>query len=91
MKLDYKNRKPLSSEAQDQKEVEFAVQNTKLQFEADKVATQRAIAEYREKLDNLKSDYPINIQAIITAQEDLKNLEAGLEAIKNLQKELGLE
>ena len=91
MKLDHKNRKPLSSEAQDQKEVEFAVQNTKLQFEADKLATQRAIAEYKEKLDNLKSDYPINIQAIITTQEDLKNLEAGLEAIKNLQKELGLE
>lgn len=91
MKLDYKNRKPLSSEAQDQKEVEFAVQNTKLQFEADKLATQRAIAEYKEKLDNLKSDYPINIQTIITTQEDLKNLEAGLEAIKNLQKELGLE
>ena len=61
MKLDYKNRKPLSSEAQDQKEVEFAVQNTKLQFEADKLATQRAIAEYKEKLDSLKSDYPINI------------------------------
>ena len=91
MKLDYKNRKPLSSEAQDQKEVEFAVQNTKLQFEADKLATQRAIAEYKEKLNNLKSDYPINIQAIITTQEALKNLEAGLEAIKNLQKELGLE
>ena len=91
MKLDYKNRKPLSSEVQDQKEVEFAVQNTKLQFEADKLATQRAIAEYKEKLDNLKSDYPINIQAIITTQEDLKNLEAGLKAIKDLQKELGLE
>ena len=91
MKLDYKNRKPLSSEAQDQKEIEFAVQNTKLQFEADKLATQRAIAEYKEKLDNLKSDYPINIQAIITTQEDLKNLEAGLKAIKDLQKELGLE
>ena len=91
MKLDYKNRKLLSSEVQDQKEIEFAVQNTKLQFEADKLATQRAIAEYKEKLDNLKSDYPINIQAIITTQEDLKNLEAGLEAIKNLQKELGLE
>ena len=91
MKLDYKNRKPLSSEVQDQKEVEFAVQNTKLQFEADKLATQRAIAELNKKLDNWKSDYPINIQAIITAQEDLKNLEAGLEAIKDLQKELGLE
>ena len=91
MKLDYKNRKPLSSEAQDQKEIEFAVQNTKLQFEADKLATQRAIAEYKEKLDNLKSDYPINIQAIITTQEYLKNLEAGLKAIKDLQKELGLE
>ena len=84
MKLDYKNRKPLSSEARDQKEVEFAVQNTKLQFEADKLATQRAIAECKEKLDSLKSDYPINIQAIITAQEDLKNLEI-------LQKELGLK
>lgn len=91
MKLDYKNRKLLSSEVQDQKEVEFAVQNTKLQFEADKLATQRAIAECQEKLDNLKSDYPINIQAIITAQEDLKNLEAGLEAIEVLQKELGLK
>ena len=91
MKLDYKNRKPLSSEARDQKEVEFAVQTTKLQFEADKLATQRAIAELKKKLDNWKSDYPINIHAIITAQEDLKNLEAGLEAIEVLQKELGLK
>ena len=91
MKLDYKNRKPLSSEAQDQKEVEFAVQNTRLQFEADKLATKRAIAEYQEKLDNLKSDYPIDIQEIITTQEYLKNLQAGLEAIIDLQKQLGLD
>ena len=91
MKLDYKNRKPLSSEAQDQKEVEFAVQNTRLQFEADKLATKRAIAEYQEKLDNLKSDYPIDIQEIITTQEYLKNLQAGLEAIADLQKQLGLD
>ena len=91
MKLDYKNRKPLSSEAQDQKEVEFAVQNTRLQFEADKLATKRAIAEYQEKLDNLKSDYPIDIQEIITTQEYLKNLQAGLEAITDLQKQLGLD
>ena len=91
MKLDYKNRKPLSSEAQDQKEVEFAVQNTRLQFEADKLATKRAIAEYQEKLDNLKSDYPIDIQEIITTQEYLKNLQAGLEAIVDLQKQLGLD
>ena len=91
MKLDYKNRKPLSSEAQDQKEIEFAVQNTRLQFEADKLATKRAIAEYQEKLDNLKSDYPIDIQEIITTQEYLKNLQAGLEAIVDLQKQLGLD
>ena len=91
MKLDYKNRKQLSSEVQDQKEVEFAVQNTRLQFEADKLATKRAIAEYQEKLDNLKSDYPIDIQEIITTQEYLKNLQAGLEAITTLQKELGLD
>ena len=91
MKLDYKNRKQLSSEVQDQKEVEFAVQNTRLQFEADKLATKRAIAEYQEKLDNLKSDYPIDIQEIITTQGELKNLQAGLEAIIALQKELGLD
>ena len=91
MKLDYKNRKLLSSEAQDQKEVEFAVQNTRLQFEADKLATKRAIAEHQEKLDNLKSDYPIDIQEIITTQEYLKNLQAGLEALIDLQKQLGLD
>ena len=76
---------------QDQKEIEFAVQNTRLQFEVNKLATQNAIDECKEKLDDLKSDYPIDIQAIITAQEDLKNLEAGLEAIEVLQKELGLK
>ena len=91
MKLDYKNRKQLSSEVQDQKEVEFAVQNTRLQFEACKLATKRAIAEYQEKLDNLKSDYPIDIQEIITTQEYLKNHQAGLEAIVDLQKQLGLD
>ena len=90
MKLDYKNRKPLSLEEKDQKEVEFAIQNTKLQFEADKLATRRAIAECKECLNDLKSDYPINVQAIIDAQVELKNLEDGLEAIEALQKELGL-
>ena len=91
MKLDYRNRKQLSSEVQDQKEVEFAVQNTRLQFEADKLATKRAIAQYEEKLDNLKSDYPIDIQEIITTQGELRNLQAGFEAIIALQKELGLD
>ena len=90
MKLDYKNKKVLSPMEEDQKELEFALQNTKLQFEADKLATQRAICEKKDKLASLKSNYPIDIQAIITAQEDLKNFEEGIKAIEELQKELGL-
>ena len=83
-------QKSLSPIEEDQKELEFALQNTKLQFEADKLATQRAICEKKDKLASLKFDYPIDIQAIITAQEDLKNFEDGLNAIEELQKELGL-
>ena len=89
MKIDYKNKKVISSEELNSQDVEYKVESTKLQFQADLLETQRALEESKAKLKNLKSDYPLNTEAIINAQIDVESYEDGVKRMKNLGKELG--
>ena len=91
MKIDYKNKVLLSSEDVDNSKVEFAVEDAKLQLESNLLATKRSLAEAKEKLKNLKQDYPIDFQKIVNASNDIRDLEDGIKTLNSLKNEFGFD
>ena len=90
MKINYKERKALSSEEQSQKEVSRTVENAKLQLQSDILATQSALEDKKQELDDAKTTYPLNAITIVNLMTEVEGLEDGLKKLKALQEELGL-
>lgn len=90
MRINYKERKALSSEEQSQKEVSRAVENAKLQLQSDILATQSALEDKKQELEDAKTTYPLNAVAIVNLQTEVESLEDGLSKLRVLQVELGL-
>lgn len=89
MKINYKEKALLSSEENTQKEVEFMVEDQKLQFQSDLLATKRELATAKARVEDLKTEYPLNVEAIIEAQLEQEALEDGLKRMEALKKEFG--
>ena len=88
MKINYKEKTLIQGE--NQKEVEFLVEDQKLQLQSDVLATKRDLAAAKMQLDDLKTDYPLDIDAIIATQLKIEALEDGLTRLSKLQEELNL-
>ena len=86
--LKYKDRLLQSDQDKAQKEVEFQVKQAMLQLDADLLATEQSLAENEELLNRLLSTYPFDVQAIINTKTAIAELEAGIEELKKLKKEL---
>lgn len=91
MKVNFKERKLVSSEELDQKEVEYAVSEAKLQLSADILATEKSLASKRAELQDAKMTVPLNATNIVNLQIEVEGLEDGLNRLKNLQKEFGFD
>jgi soluble cytochrome b562 len=91
MKVDYKNKKVLSEEAVENSQVEYAVESTKLELQSALLATKKSLAEAKSALEDLKSNYPINIEAIVEKQLEVRDYTNGIEIIESLQKEYGFK
>lgn len=65
------------------------VEDQKLKFQSDLLATRRELAATKAKLEDLKTSYPLDIEAIIEAQLEQEALEDGIERMGALQEELG--
>ena len=89
MKVNFKERKLVSSEELDQKEVEYAVSEAKLQLSADILATEKSLASKRAELQDAKTSVPLNATNIVNLQIEVEGLEDGLKRLKNLQEEFG--
>ena len=88
MKIDYKNKKLMSSEEMTQKEIEFKVESAKLQLQSDILATKQLKAEAEAKLEAAKHSYPLDTQTIINCQWELESYTDGLNRLEELMKEL---
>jgi molecular chaperone DnaK (HSP70) len=88
MKIDYKNKKLMSSEEMTQKEIEFKVESAKLQLQSDILATKQSKAEVEAKLEAAKHTYPLDTQTIINCQWELESYTDGLNRLEELMKEL---
>ena len=89
MRLNFKERRPVSSEELSQKEINRAVENAKLQLAADISATRYALADKQEALEVAMTTAPLNTKLIIDLQVEVENLEDGLSRLEKLQKEFG--
>ena len=89
MKIDYKNKKFISQEEIESKEIEFMVEEERLQFEKDLLETRKELSEARLRLDDLKTHYPLDIQDIIDAQIEIENLEDAIRRMDGLRLEFG--
>ena len=91
MRLNFKERRPVSSEELSQKEVNKAVENAKLQLAADISATRYALADKKEDLEIAMSTSPLDSKKIINLQVEVENLEDGLKRLEKLQEDLNLK
>ena len=91
MKVDYLNKKVLSEEAVKNSQVEYAVESTKLELQSALLATKKSLEEAKNQLKDLKSTYPIDIEAIVEKQLEVRDYTNGIEIIESLQKEFGFK
>ena len=89
MKINYKDKKYISQEEIESQDVEFMVEDTKLQFQKDYLETKKELSVARLNLDDLKTDYPLDIQAIIDKEVEIENLSDALSRMDRLKEEFG--
>ena len=88
MKIDYKNKKLMSSEEMTEKEIEYKVESAKLQLQSDILATKQSKAKAEAELESAKYTYPLDTQKIIDCQTEVEAYAEGLEKLEALMKEL---
>lgn len=91
MKLNYREKKLLLAGEQSQQAIEYAVKSTKLQYQANLLATQKSLEEAKNELAEAKTEYPLDFGKVVSLQDSVESLEKGLEALENLGEELGLK
>jgi hypothetical protein len=89
MKIDYKNKRLLSPSEKESKEVEYLVGSAKLQFEADLLETRRGLEESKAKLEDLKTEHPLDVKAIIETEIEVEAYQDGINRLTKLGQELG--
>ena len=87
MKINYKERKLVSEEQKSQKDVEFAIENAKLQLSSDILATKQELATKEAALEDAKSDVPLDTERIINLMADVEALKDGVKKLEALKKE----
>ena len=88
MKIDYKNKKLMSSEEMTQKEIECKVESAKLQLQSDILATKQSKFKAEAELEAAKHTYPLNTPKIIECQAEVEAYAEGLVKLEALMKEL---
>ena len=86
--LKYKELLQQSAQERESQDLQFVVENAKLQLQSDKLATQQKVSELTRKVNDLKRAEPISFQAILSAQDELRGYIEGLARLEDLEKEL---
>ena len=89
MKIDYANRKNLSQEVVDQENLEYSIEQTKLDLEGQKLTTQKLLSQAEKELVSLKTDYPLNTEALYKKALEVEERMNQLGFIEALQAEFG--
>ena len=77
-----------SEKEKDASKVEFKVEKAKLSLQSATLSTKEALATAKQKVQDLKEQFPLNFQAIIDAKEEVTQNEAALGHLANIEAEL---
>lgn len=89
MRINFKEGKALCEQEMCQKEIEFAVNEAKLQYQADRLATEKELATKKANLEVAMTTAPLNMQSIINLQIEVEGLEDGLKRMDTFAKSVG--
>ena len=89
MKVDYKNKKLISQEEIQESQLEYAIEETKLELQSSVLATRKSLEEAKNTLASLKQEYPLDIEAIAEAKATVEEYSDGLRLLQELQEEFG--
>lgn len=90
MKIDYKQKKILSQEAQEQQNLKYILKSSSLIVQGHVIETEKDIESLETKLASLKTSYPLKVEEIANTYQELENAKAGLKFLNDLKEELGL-
>ena len=91
MKINYKDKKFISPEEMESKEIEFIVEDAKLSFQKDLLETRKALSTTEVELNDLKISYPLDVQAIIDKQIEVENFKDAIDRMNVLAEEFGFK
>ena len=77
-----------SQEEKDQQDIQYKVEETRQQLQADLLASNRSLATNKRKLQELKSEYPLKTQDIISLEVTIEGQIEGIKRLKALEAEL---
>ncbi len=84
----YADRLSKSKEVVQLEEVSHNVEQTKIEIAASKLQTKSAISREKKKLEALKGEFPLDIDAILDQKAEIADLERGFKGIEELEEEL---
>jgi len=89
MRINYKEKRVLTEGEATEKEVLYAVEDSKLQLQSDILATKRALDSKSIELENAKTSYPLDTKLIISLTNEVEAYEDGIKKLESLKKEFG--
>lgn len=89
--INYKKKTLISPTDQAQENVDLMVKEAKLQLDSDILATERELLQARQTATLSRQKYPLNVQEILDADNNVESLEQGLAKLQELKKEFGFE
>ena len=89
MKINYKEKKILNQEEISNKDVEYAVEETKLKLQSNILATKRDLQISENTLQELKTTYPFQVDKYFEELENNLSIKKGLDELNKLKEEFG--
>ena len=89
MKINYKEQKLISEETKTKEELSVYIQKPDLELQSSLLATQQSVIEMELKLADAKTEYPLDINKVISITAEIESLKKGIECIEDLRKEYG--
>ena len=86
--LKYKELLQLSDKEKESTEIEFQVEQTKLQLQADLLSTKQSLVAKQKEVAVVRGTFPFSTQRVINLQIEVESLEDGVKRIEKLQSEL---
>ena len=87
MRINFAKGEALCAEEMSQKDIQFKVNEAKLQYQADRLHTEQSLANKKEELEVAKTTAPLDMPRIVELQIEVEGLEDGLKRMDALARE----